>query len=106
VKPRPAGPDELAALASVLAEMHGAQGAHRRSVHVRETFQGQVVWEGDVEVFDLAGHALASRAYAWSYETDSGGRRYVAVLHMPPVTSPQKAVKAAIVQEARARGGR
>jgi len=104
MKARPASPDELAALARALLDLHGARGRHRESVHVREAFQGSVVWEGDVEVFDLDGHA-APRAYAWAHEADSGGRRYVAVLHVPPVDSPEAAVRAAIVQEARERRG-
>ena len=46
------------------------------------------------------------RAYAWAHESDAGGRRYVAVLHVPPVDSPRAAVRAAIVQEARERAQR
>lgn len=30
-----------------------------QSVPIRETWQGTTVWEGDVEVFDLAGHPTA-----------------------------------------------
>ncbi len=68
---------------------------------VKETFQGRTVWEGIVQVFDLIGHPEATRCYAWSHETDEGKRRYVAVLHKPPVDSPEKAVQAAIIQESR-----
>jgi hypothetical protein len=28
------------------------------------------VWEGIVEVFDLLGHATASKVYAWAHDTD------------------------------------
>lgn len=72
---------------------------------VTETFQGQTVWEGDVEVFDLENHPKANRVYAWSHiagENDDQ-KRYVTVLHIPPVDSPQAAVKIAIVQEYRER---
>jgi hypothetical protein len=48
---------------------------------------------------DLEGHATANRAYAWSYERPDGKRRFVAVLHVPPVTGPREAVRAAIVAE-------
>ena len=68
-------------------------------------FQGRVVWDGTVEVFDLTGHPTltASRAYARSHGADSGGRRFVAVLHAPPVDTPLKAVRAALVAEHRVR---
>ena len=38
-------------------------------------------------------------AYAWSYETDEGGRRYVAVLGVPPISAALDAVRAAVVAE-------
>ena len=70
---------------------------------VKEVFQGQTVWEGIVEVFDLAGHATAHRVYAWAHETDDPDKpiRHVTVLHLHPINSAQDAVKAAIMQEAR-----
>jgi hypothetical protein len=37
---------------------------------VKETFKGQTVREGIVEVFELTGHATAHRFYAWAHETD------------------------------------
>jgi len=52
--------------------------------------------EGVVESFALTGHARAKRCYAWSYQ-DNGETRYVNVLEIPPVDSPQMAVRAAIV---------
>jgi hypothetical protein len=60
----------------------------------------QTVWEGVVHVFELEGHPKATRAYAWSSPIEgSTKRRFFAVLHIPPVTSPVEAVRAAIVQE-------
>lgn len=94
---------EIAELQGAILKLHGSPAEHIESVPVRETFQGQVVWDGTVEVFALSGHATASRAYAWSHEADSGGRRFVAVLNAPPVDSPVKAVRAAIVAEHRSR---
>jgi hypothetical protein len=96
---------EIVELQSAILKLHGARAAHVESVPVREMFHGQVVWDGTVEVFDMTGHATASRAYAWSHEADSGGRRFVAVLHAPPVDSPLKAVRAALVAEHRSRQG-
>jgi hypothetical protein len=53
-------------------------------------------------VFDLKGHPQATRAYAWTSPIEgSEKRRFFAVLHIPPVTSPLDAVRAAIVAEHR-----
>lgn len=90
-------------LAGAILRLHGAHAKHAESMPVCEIFQGQVVWNGVVEVYDLTGHPTAKRAYAWAHEADSGGRRIVAVLHAPPIDSPLKAVQAAIVQEHRSR---
>lgn len=72
------------------------------SVPVKESFQGKTVWEGIVEVFDLSGHPKANRVYAWIHETDNPNRpKHTTVLRVPPVVSPQTAVRAAIIQEFR-----
>ena len=62
---------------------------------MKEVFEGQTAWEGTVEVFDLVAHPQAKRAYAWSYR-DGDQNRTSAVLEIPPVDSPQNAVKVAI----------
>jgi hypothetical protein len=57
------------------------------------------------EVFDLIGHPKANRICAWMHTTDDPAqpKRHVTVLHIPPVNSPQTAVKPAIVRELRKR---
>ena len=65
--------------------------------------RGKPVWRGTVHVFELKGNEKAKRAYAWSYELENGNRQFFAVLHIPPIDSPVKAVRAAIVAEARAK---
>ncbi len=37
-----------------------------------EGFEGQVVWDGIVEVFDLVGHPKAKRCYAFYFVEDNG----------------------------------
>jgi hypothetical protein len=82
--------------------MHGGSATLAQSVPVQETFEGKMVWEGVLHVFDLTGHPTATRAYAWSSPIEgSTKRRFFAVLHQPPVDSPQAAVRAAIVAENR-----
>jgi len=73
---------------------------HVESAAVVEIFRGQTMWEGVVEVFELHGHSKAKRAYGWS---DGQGKtaRFTAVLEIPPVDSPNTAVRAALVAQAR-----
>jgi hypothetical protein len=57
--------------------------------------------QGDVEVFDLRGHPKAKRAYAWSHldgENDER-TRFIAVLEIPPVISPETTVRVQIVKD-------
>jgi hypothetical protein len=97
-------PDQLR---EAVERMHGGSATFTQSVPVRETFEGNVVWEGVVHVFELAGHPTAARAYAWSSPIEgSSRRRFFAVLHQSPVDSPQAAVRAAIVAENRQGNGR
>ena len=90
-------------LHDVILRLHGVESTHVGTVPVKEEFGGETVWDGNVEVFDLSGHPKATRAYAWAHDTDDPKnlRRHVTVLHIPPVTSPVMAVKAAILEEFR-----
>ena len=53
-------------LRKAIESQHGGTATLAQSVPVRETFEDQPVWEGIVHVFDLEGHPIATRAYAWS----------------------------------------
>jgi hypothetical protein len=83
--------------------MHKCEATHRETVPVHEVFQGETVWQGLVEVFDLTGHPKAKRCYAWSHreEVNDVDERSVTVLKLPPVISPESAVKAAVMEEIR-----
>ena len=93
----------ISELQDVIRRLHGVESKHVQSVPVKETFQGKTVWEGIVEVFELAGHPKAPKVYAWSHDTDDPKKpkRHVTVLHIAPILSAEAAVKAAIVQEFR-----
>jgi hypothetical protein len=91
---------EIKQLKSAVESQHGGRAALLQSVPVSESFNGKLVWEGVVHVFDLKDHPNATRAYAWSSPIEgSNRRRFFAVLHVPPINSPQDAVRAAIVAE-------
>jgi hypothetical protein len=93
---------DISDLKQTIESQHGGKANLIQSVPVSESFEGKPVWEGVVHVFDLIDHPKAKRAYAWSTPIEgSGKRRFFAVLHLPPITSPQDAVRAAIVAENR-----
>jgi len=75
--------------------MHGCEPTWVESVPVTETFNGETVWDGDVQVFAVD-HPKTKRAYAWSYATEGTKRKFVAVLHLGPVTDAITAVRASI----------
>ena len=89
-------------LKKAIFDLHKAKSKWLESVPIKETFNDQIVWEGIVEVFELIDHPTAKRCYAWSHAMDgSKKRKFYAVLHQGPIDSPEKAVRAAIVQHYR-----
>lgn len=96
--------DSAADMKHAIESQHGGTATFVHEMPVVETWQGKIVWDGNVSVFDRTGNPLAKRAYAWSEPVEgSNKRRVFAVLHVPPVDSPQKAVMASIVHEYRSK---
>ena len=93
--------DEIPRLVRAIRDLHGEEATHVRSEPVKETFQGETVWEGVVEVFSIRGHPEATTAYAWGFENDYGHRAYTAVLGVGPIRTARDAVRAAVIAEAR-----
>jgi hypothetical protein len=93
---------ELRALKKAILDLHGCKATWIESVPVKEVFEGETVWEGIVQVFNLEGHPTAKCCYAWSHHLEgSKKRRFFAVLHQLPIDSPQAAVRAVIANETR-----
>lgn len=88
----------LPALVDCIRHLYGLDATWLESVPVHEKHEGQTVWEGEVQVFAVE-HPKADRVYAWSHETDSGKRRFHAVLGAVPVDAARAAVRVAIVGE-------
>ena len=90
-------------LQNIIRKLHGSFATHVETVPVTETFNGQTIWEGEVEVFDLHDHPKTDRVYAWSHDTDDADnpRRHVTVLHIPPATTPHRAVQVSIASDVR-----
>ena len=91
------------ALQDAIRNLHGCESTWVEAVPVRETFNGETVWDGEVQVFDLIDSSEAPRAYAWTSTVDGSDtrRRFVVVLHKPPVNGPLSAVQASIAAEYR-----
>lgn len=87
------------ALQEAIKNMHGCASTWIESVPVHEEFNGQTVWDGEVQVYELTGHPQAKRAYAWSHATTGTRRRFYAVLGIGPVVDAVTAVRAAIVAD-------
>src|SRR5580698_8709648 len=81
----------------------GGEPKHLESVPVREIFNGDVVWEGVVEVFHVTGQPMISRCYAWSFH-DGTETRFVTVLKTPPIMSAVDAVRAFIMASRESNG--
>jgi hypothetical protein len=83
--------EDIPALQFAVESQHGSKASPAQSVPVKETHNGQTVWEGVVHVFDLEGHPKAARAYAWSSPIEgSDKRRFFAVLRMGAIRSPRE----------------
>jgi len=77
-------------LQNVINEVHRCRATHKTSVYVKEETAERIVWEGEVEVFSLFGHPRAKFCYGWS-EGESG--EFITILELPPVDTPQAAVR-------------
>ncbi len=84
------------ALQDAIRHTHGCKSSWVEEIPVHETFEGETVWKGVVQVFELAAHPVAPRCYAWSHATEGAKRRFYAVLHAGPVEDAATAVRAAI----------
>jgi hypothetical protein len=93
--------DYILKLKDAIRNLHGCESEYAGTRDVIETFQGETVWSGNVEIFNIRGHPKAKRCYAWSHAAGKNDRetRYVAVLELPPVDSPETAVKVAVAAE-------
>ncbi len=94
----------LEELESVIVKLHGCEASPLETVEVKEIYQDKVIWEGEVEVFELVAHPRAKRCYAWGLPDELGALQIVAVLEIPPVNSALMAVRVALASGARGTG--
>ena len=88
-------------LAEAIRKAYGCESKHTESVAVHEVHQGNTLWKGTVEVFDLIDHPKSKRAYGWGHAEKYTGNevRVVTVLGISPVDSPLTAVRASILHD-------
>lgn len=93
--------DYIARVQVAVSQLHNCGATWRETIPVHEIFNGQTVWKGEVEVFDLHNHPKAKRAYGWSHREGKNdeGERFVTVLEIPPVESAVTAVRVSIVAD-------
>jgi hypothetical protein len=89
----------LPALQSAILERCGCESTWVESVPVRDVHEGLVVWDGEVQVFDIAGHPKTTRVYAWSLESTGTRRRFQVMLGIPPVDDAFTAVRVAMLAD-------
>ena len=87
--------ERIESLRRLVERAYNCKARHSSSTPVHETFNGETVWEGVVETFDLEGYAVATRCYAFPLVQD-GQPNVKVVLSLPPVDSPIAALRAAI----------
>src|ERR1041385_3752983 len=95
--------DYVSELKATIKRLHQCEDAHTLTEYVKEVVNGQLLFDGRVEVFALAGHDRALRCYAWGHLDDSGRWEVTTVLAIPPVISASTAVLAAIAAKIKER---
>lgn len=91
---------QIDALKKAVEGLHECKVTFKEIAHIEKTFEGDVVWDGNVYSFDIEGHPIAKICYAWSSPIpQSDQQRFYAVLNQDPVNSAQDAVRASIARD-------
>lgn len=81
----------------MIEQRHGGIAIHARSVPVSGRLEDGTSFDAVVHVFDLHGFPSPARAYGWlAVGERPGTRRLFTALQVPPVTSPEIAVRLAL----------
>ena len=94
--------ERIEKLKRAIEQTEGCRAKYITSQVVLEGYAEAPIWEGVVETFRLSNHASAKLAYAWLRSVchsplENQEEEYTIVLGIPPVKSPETAVRAAIV---------
>jgi hypothetical protein len=84
-------------LQMVIRQLQKCDTEHIGTESVHEVFNGQTVWQEEVEVFSASNHPPVKRAYAWSEKHCEPNEKFTPVLEIPAVESAITAVTVSIV---------
>ncbi len=74
---------------------------HIQTQPVRLALDGQILWKGKVEVFQLKEHPEAKLAFGWGVPNGQGQTEFITVIGRPPLDNPISAVKAYLASKNR-----
>jgi hypothetical protein len=87
-------------LIEAIEKLHNCKASYLDGVFVIEKFRNKTVWQGIVHIFRLIDHPQSEKCYVWySNNPKTRKQKFYAVLHLPPIDSPEKAVRASIVYD-------
>jgi hypothetical protein len=91
---------QIESLQKAVEQLHDCRATHVEDVIVLQKFGSDTVWDCVVSIFSIKGHPKSDKCYAWSSPVEGSRfkRRNYAVLKIPPIDTPLKAVQAAIIQ--------
>lgn len=92
----------LEALQNAIEQSANCKAKYLRTEPVKEEFQCKTAWEGKVEIFELIGHPKTNRAYGWGFQ-EGKKAEFSVIIGIPPVTSPEMAVKAFVLNKSKSR---
>jgi hypothetical protein len=98
--------ERIEKLRLAIEQTERCRAKHLTSQIVLEGYRDCPLWEGVVETFELTDHPKANLAYAWlrgvaHSPLERPEEHYTIVLGIPPVRSPETAVRAAIMAQVR-----
>lgn len=92
--------ENINALKDAIERMHRCKASHIEGIAVIEKYGPKTVWRGIVHNFKIEGNAKTDTCYAWSSPIEgSTKKRYYTVLKIPPIDTPEKAIRASIVAD-------
>ena len=88
---------------NAVERLHNCKATYAEEIAVIEKDGDKTVWDNIVYVFDLKGHSKAPQCYVWASPIEGSTRfTYYTVLRMPPIDSPEQAIRASIAQNCKA----
>ena len=86
-------------LQQVIRQLHQCDAIHLESMPVQESFRGNVIWDGEVEVFATSDHPKVNRIYAWRFIDKEKKERFAAIPALRTIPSASAAVKVFLMTE-------